>query len=215
MQNNFDLYVYNHTDVINIYIHYHPQRSIKTRSTAVILPSFMSKIKTMNGTLQHTSFLPILYTNTHRFMPKLVSYSHNGSWMRWNTQTAVLHMDLPTPNEVRGQCLFYNYKQSQIMNSPKQILKSIFPRWNLWVNARVDRASVLQNRLLVKSELAKILALALAYHPLVDLTPFSVATAGGVVRKLERGSGGKESARKNIQSCLKLLKFKKLVIFQE
>lgn len=73
----------------------------------------------------------------------------------------------------------------------------------------VDWASVLQNRLLVESELAQILALALAYHPLVDLTPFSVATAGGVVRKLERGSEGKESARKNIQSCLKLLKCKK------
>ena len=58
----------------------------------------------------------------------------------------------------------------------------------------------------MESELAKILALALAYHPLVDLTPFSVATAGGAVRKLERGGRGQESARKNIQSCLKLLK---------
>lgn len=74
-------------------------------------------------------------TYTHRLMQKFVIYSHNGSWMRWNTQTAFLHMDSPTPNKGRGQCLFYKYKQSLIMNSPKQILKSICPRWNLWVNA--------------------------------------------------------------------------------
>lgn len=89
----------------------------------------------MKGTLQHTSFLPNFYTNTHRFMQKLVIYSHNGNWIRCNTQTAFLHMDSPTPNKVTGQCLFYKYKQSKIMNSPKQILKSIFPQWNLWVNA--------------------------------------------------------------------------------
>lgn len=54
------------------------------------------------------------------------------------------------------------------------------------------------------------LSLALAYHPLVDLTPFSVATAGWVVRKLDRKRG---SARKNIQSFQIPLKCKNSLTF--
>lgn len=141
-------------------------------------------------------------------MQKFVIHSHHGCRVRWSTQTAFLHMDSPTPNKVRGQCLFYKYRQSQIMNSPKHTLKSIFPWWNLWLNAW-GWLGLSSSKQAVSGVWACKNALALAYHPLVDLTPFSVATAGRVVRKLERGSGGKESARKNIQSCLKLLKCKK------
>lgn len=150
--------------------------------------------------MQQHSFLPIFYTNTHRSMQRFNIYS-NASRMRLNTQKTSLHMDSPTPNKVKGQCLFYKYTQSQIMESPKQILKSIVSQWNLWVNAWGWLGLSSSQQAVREVWACKILALALAYHPLVDLTPFSVATAGGAVRKLEKGSGGKESARKNIQLC--------------
>lgn len=54
----------------------------------------------------------------------------------WDETLKPLSCTWSRPLQIKvGQCLFYKYKQSQIMNSPKQILKSIFPRWNLWVNA--------------------------------------------------------------------------------
>lgn len=81
MQNNFYLYVYNHTDVINIYIRYHPQCSIKTRSTAVISLSFLSKIETTNEHCNTPLSFLFFYTCTHRFMQNLVNYD-NGNWMR-------------------------------------------------------------------------------------------------------------------------------------
>lgn len=138
--------------------------------------------------------------------------------MQLTVQTASLHTDSPTLNKVKGQSLLSKYTVTDYGVSK--------------ANTLLRHISTVRYIVVSKSSVAKLSGLtgtqshttgcvsgngsnntaSLAYHPLVDLTPFSAATAGWAVRKLGRGRKCQE--KHTIIFHSKLLKRKNWVTFK-